>query len=146
MSVKSSVQRQNARMVDRIAPRMDEINAPEEGWLKTIRAALGMSGSHVAKRINVTRAAIYQAERNEREGAITLRQMEKLADAMGAKFVYAVVPDGSVNEVLERQAVYKATLQMGSETASLPPIKLREKIKSLASEILRERPIDFWDE
>lgn len=51
---------------------------PSERWLPTIRKALGMSGAQVAARMNVSRNAIYQAERN---GAITTKQMHKIAEA-----------------------------------------------------------------
>lgn len=62
---------------------LSSLKLPSEGWLAVLRKALGMSGAQVAERAHVSRNAIYQAERNECEGAITINQMQKFAKAMG---------------------------------------------------------------
>ena len=60
---------------------------PGDGWIATIRKALGMSGAALARRLGVTRARVSQAERAEREGGITLKEMDEFAAAMGCRFV-----------------------------------------------------------
>jgi predicted DNA-binding mobile mystery protein A len=95
MSVKETARQQYVRIADRAAKQLTNLQPPLEGWLTSLRKALGMSGAEVAKRMGVTRSAIYQAERNERDGAITINQMEKLAEAMGGRFVYAIVPEAA---------------------------------------------------
>jgi len=54
-----------------------------------MRKALGMSASHMAARLAVNRSAVYQAAQNERTKVISIGQMEKIAEAMGGRFVYA---------------------------------------------------------
>lgn len=39
---------------------------------------------------------------------ISIGQMEKIAEAMGGRFVYAIVPDRSVEEMISKQARRKA--------------------------------------
>ena len=92
----------------RAAQQLQALHQPRGGWLALVRHALGMSGAHVAARMGVTRNAIYQAERNEKDGAITIAQMRKIAAAMDATFIYAVVPKGSIEEVIRNQARRKA--------------------------------------
>ena len=151
MSVKDVAQRQNAKTVDTAAKLFGSLTAPKEGWVATVRKALGMSASHVAQRMGVTRAAIYQAERNERDGGISLKQMEKIAQSMGCKFVYAIVPDRRIEDVIYSQALDKATeitrrsnAHMALENQALPSSETDQEIKRLANQLARDMPSDFW--
>ena len=139
------------RIVDQAAEQVGGLQRPSEGWLVKLRKALGMSGSDVASRMGVSRAAIYQAERNERDGAITINQMQKIAEAMGGRFVYAVIPEGSVHEVIRDQArrkarerVRRASAQMALEEQSLSETLIEERIDDLADELARDFPSGFW--
>ena len=152
MTVKDTARKQYIRIVDGAARQLESMQKPSEGWLPVLRKALGMSGAEVAVRMGVSRNAIYQAERNEREGAITINQMQKLADAMGGRFVYAIVPDGSVDELIRAQALQKAesrvrraSAHMALEKQSLSSAQTRERIAALADELVRDMPPDFWD-
>ncbi len=150
-SVKDTAKRQYARTLNSAASQVADLKAPREGWISTMRKALGMSAPELAKRMGVTKPAIYQAERKERDGGVTLGHMERLAEAMGGKFVYAIVPDGQVEDILRDQArakaeavVRRASAQMALENQSLSSDQMREEIDRLAEQLLRERPSDFW--
>lgn len=153
MNVKDTARRQYGRIADRTAQQLSNVHQPKGGgWLSLMRHALGMSGTHVAARAGVSRNAIYQAERNERDGAITIAQMKKLAEAMDAEFVYAIVPKGSVEDVIRAQAlrkaesrVLRASAHMALESQSLPSEQTRQRIDSLAHELVRDMPSDFWE-
>jgi predicted DNA-binding mobile mystery protein A len=152
MSVKETARKQYVRIADRTAQQLATIQKPSDGWLATLRKALGMSGAEVAARVGVSRNAIYQAERNERDGAITINQMEKLAEAMGVRFVYAIVPEGSVQDVIRAQAyrkaearIRRASAHMALESQSLPSDQTRRKIDELAEQLMRDMPSDFWE-
>lgn len=149
--VKDTAMRQYARLLDRAARQLAPLQSPKEGWIAIMRKALGMSAPELARRMGVTKAAIYQAERKEREGGVTLRHMEKLAEALGGRFVYAIVPDESVEDALRAQArkkaesiIKRASAHMALEMQPLTREQTREEIDRLAEELLRERPSDFW--
>ncbi len=151
MTVRDTARKQYTRIVDRAAQQLASLQSPPEGWLATLRKALGMSGAEVAVRMAVSRNAVYQAERNERDGAITINQMQKLAEAMGGRFVYAIVPDGSVNDVIRAQArrkaearIRRASAHMALEMQSLPTDELRERIEALSDDLARDMPPGFW--
>lgn len=153
MSVKDTARKQYVRIVDHTAKQVGDLQMPSGGWLTMLRKALGMSGADVAKRMNVTRSAVYQAERNELDGAITLKQMKKLAEALGGRFIYTIVPDGSVEDVIRAQAyrkartrVLRASSHMALESQSLPKEQTQRKIQALAEDLVRKMPSDFWDE
>lgn len=152
MNVKDTARKQYMRIVDRTAQQLESVQKPSEGWLSVLRKALGMSGAEVAARMGVSRGAVYQAERNEREGAITINQMQKLAEAMGGRFVYAIVPEGSVEDVIRAQArrkaearIRRASAHMALEKQSLPSAQTRQRIEELADELVRDMPPDFWE-
>lgn len=152
MNVKDTARKQFVRIADRAAKQLGAIQKPPEGWLATMRKALGMSGAEVAARMNVSRSAIYQAERNERDGAITINQMQKLAEAMGGRFVYAIVPQGSIEDIIRTQArrkaearIRRASAHMALEKQSLPNAQTKQRIEELADELARDMPPDFWE-
>lgn len=152
MNVRETARRQYGRIVDQAAATGANLASPAQGWLFTLRKALGMSGSQVADRMGVTRAAVYQAERNERIGAITIAQMEKLAKAMGGRFIYAVVPNASVEAAMRQQArkkaearIFRASAHMALENQALPNDMLERRIEEAAEDLLRSLPADFWE-
>ena len=149
--VKDIARRQYARLIDRAAQQLAGLEVPREGWINIMRKALGISGPELARRLGVTRAAVYQAERKEREGGVTLHHMEALAEALGGHFVYAIVPAESIEDILLTQARKKAehvtrraSAHMALEMQALTPLQTDEEIERMARELLRERPADFW--
>ena len=150
-NVKDTVLRQYARIMNNAAQEVSSLKTPNEGWIKTMRKALGMSAPDLARHLGVTKPAIYQAERKERDQGITLKQMQRLANAMGGKFVYAIVPDGKIEDILHNQArakaksiVANASVHMALEDQLLSPELLQEEIERVATRLLIERPLDFW--
>ena len=138
--------------MERTSGQLRNLHQPKSGWLALLRHALGMSGAQVAARMGVSRNAIYQAEGNERDGAITIAQMRKMADAMNAEFVYALVPKSSVDDVIRTQALQKAEAlvrraraQMALESQSLSNEQTKQWIEDLADELVRNMPRDFWE-
>lgn len=153
MSVRNTVTRQYQAIVDCAARRLgDEPPAlPGEGWIATVRKALGMSGAQLAKRLGVTRARVSQAERAETDGGVTLRTMNTFAEAMGCRFVYAIVPEGRIEDVIEAQArkkagmlVARASSHMALESQSLSEAQNAEEIERIARELVRTMPSTFW--
>lgn len=141
-------QRRLARMIDRTARDLADVEIPEKGWIASMRRALGMSAEHVAQRKGVSRNAVYQAERSEKEGAVSLKQMENLAAAMGGRFVYAIVPDGRIEDMKYRQAQAKAGRLLRHEPGA-SEWSLEERVDWLddkAAELLHDMPSHFWDD
>jgi predicted DNA-binding mobile mystery protein A len=150
MSVKTVVQQQYQRIVDSAAS-FSALQTPPEGWLRTVRKALGMSGAQLAKKMKVTRARVAQAERAELDGAVTLKSLQTMAEAMGCRFVYAIVPPQRIEDVIMRQARKKAAALVGTasqhmalESQALPDDKIAQAVERLTREIAAEMPPDFW--
>ncbi|MEO3432936.1 mobile mystery protein A [Inquilinus sp. CAU 1745] len=153
MSVKQTALHQYQAMVNRVALRSASLRMPPEGWLRTVRKALGMSGAQLARRMGVTRARIAKIEQAELDGGVTLRSMQATAEAMGCRFVYAIVPPRAVEDVIQGQARKKAAAivasasgHMALEDQALPEEKMEQEISRIAGDLLHEMPSDFWDD
>jgi predicted DNA-binding mobile mystery protein A len=152
MNVKDTAKMQYVQIVNRTAEQITSVKTPAEGWLSMFRKALGMTGADVAARSGVSRNAIYQAERNERDGVITLNQMHKLAEAMGGHLVYAIVPkERRVEEIIQAQAhrkaqarIMRASEHITFEQKSLTREQTKMLVANLTNELMRNMPPDFW--
>ncbi|WP_424969577.1 helix-turn-helix domain-containing protein [Dinoroseobacter sp. S76] len=140
--------RRLARMIDASAKQMGNVERPEKGWIASVRYALGMSAEQVAKRKGVSRNAVYQAERSELDGGVSINQMQRLAAAMGGRFVYAIVPDERIEDLLYRQALKKAKhfIQEEPDSAKWSNDDRQDWIEDKAAELLHDFPTDFWDD
>ena len=152
MNVKDTAKMQYVQIVNRTAEQTESLKIPAQGWLAIFRKALGMSGADVAARSGVSRNAVYQAERNERDGAITMNQMHKLAEAMGGHLIYAIVPnEGRVEEIIRAQAhrkaqarIMRASVHMALEQQSLTSEQTKIRVDHLTDELMRNMPPNFW--
>ena len=152
MTVKTIVQKQYQRIVDATVSHA-ALRTPPEGWLRTVRKALGMSGAQLAKKMGVTRARIAQAEQSELSGGATLKSMQAAAAAMGCRFVYAVVPEKRIEDLIVAQARKKAEALVGTaskhmalESQTLTDKKIAGEIERLTREIARDMASDFWSD
>jgi predicted DNA-binding mobile mystery protein A len=151
MTVKKVARQQYRDIVDRAARHAVALRMPPEGWLRTARKALQMSGAQLAKKMNVTRARVAQAEEAELTGGVTLKSMRAAAEAMGCRFVYAIVPPKRTQDIIMAQARKKATSVVGTasehmalESQTLSKEQIAQEVARLTREIASEMPPDFW--
>ena len=63
-----------------------------KSWIRAVREQHNMLGKQLAKKMQVSPARISVLEKDEQRGAVTLKMMQKAADALDCDFVYAFVP------------------------------------------------------
>lgn len=124
---------------------------PKGGWARTIRSALGMSTAALARRLGIAASSVRQLEKSEADGAITLRSLEKLADALNCDVRYALVPRKPLPEVLLDRArdVAKSNVDPVAHTMALEAQGVSEEhrhreIEIWARHILRGSRRDLW--
>ncbi|WP_337996102.1 mobile mystery protein A [Oleispirillum naphthae] len=151
MGLRQLVQRQYRMLVEAAAERASGVETPPEGWLRTVRKALGMSGAQMAARLGVTRARVAQAEAAEVSGRVTLRTMWEMADALDCRLVYALVPRQPIDQIILVQArrkarslVKNAGLHMALESQGLSSRQSSDEEERLARELAIAMPSDFW--
>jgi predicted DNA-binding mobile mystery protein A len=77
---------------------------PSNGWIHAIRAALGMTSVALAKRLGMTDAGLRHLEKAERDEAITLATLRKVATALDCELKYALIPRQPLEDVLNERA------------------------------------------
>jgi predicted DNA-binding mobile mystery protein A len=78
--------------------------APNGGWIRAVREALGMTATQFAERADVTRQTAHQYEKNEIDGSIRIDTMRRAAEILECQFLYAFVPKTSFDEIVREQA------------------------------------------
>ena len=153
MKIKKVISRQYREKVNEAGRGVRNLTTPPEGWIRTARKALGMSVAQLAKRLGVTRAHVNQTEKAELSGRVTLKTMEKWAECMGYRFVYAIVPEKEVEVILAKRAKKKAVRMveesgkhMALEGQGLPKEQIAFEVDRLQTELMNEMPSDFWDD
>lgn len=137
------------RLDDRLAPVANVVGErPPHGWVRAIRDALGMSTSDVARRMGITASRVHAIERAEATGAVKLSTLERAAEALGCRVVYALVPtEQSLDDAVTAQAQAKAAqlLDRASHTMRLEDQATEgddEALKDLARHLATRR--DLW--
>ncbi len=87
--------------VKHMEERFSDVVWPTEGWIKTLRQALNMSGAQLSRRLGVTRGLISKTEKAELSGGVSLKKMHDMAQAMNCRFVYAIVPETDIDNILK---------------------------------------------
>ncbi len=72
--------------------------------MRAIRDALGMSGVQLAARLSVRPQSVDALEKSEIAGTVRLATLRKAAEAMECTLVYALVPKGTLEEVVAARA------------------------------------------
>jgi len=145
-----------AAQIDRKLPTLQQSakhlrNArPVGGWIRAIRRALGMSTSALGRRLNLAQQSVVQLERNEKTETITLASLRRVAEALDADLVYAIIPRNNLRESIsarsreiatERIAPIAQTMKL--ESQGLADNELKERIEELARELERH-PRELW--
>lgn len=142
------------RQLDDRLSRVRELSVldpPPDGWVRTLRQALGMTSEQLADRMGVTRQAVLQLEGAEQRKTATWTSLRKAADAMDCEVVYAVVPRGSLNQVLLRQGrkqaerhVTRIAHSMKLDAHVVGPSEQERQVEELAAHLAAERSRGLW--
>ena len=85
------------------------------GLLRAVRLALRVEVGEIAGKMGVYRSAVFEMETREPKNTITLRSMSRMAEAMGCKMVYGIVPkDGKKLEELAEERLWAGVLGTGT--------------------------------
>jgi predicted DNA-binding mobile mystery protein A len=107
----------------------------------------------LAKRLGVQQPRVIELEKGEASGNITVQSLERAAEAMGCRLVYALVPLNPITDTIEERASRLATQKLASveQTMRLEAQEVLDKTSQkeahqhLVNELLR-RPARLWDE
>lgn len=153
MVKKASLKRLQITDALRLVASANGVRVPPGGWLRTVREALEMTQTQLARRLSITRQSLQDLERAEAEGRITLQSLERVARALDCRLAYAVVPEtGSLDDIRARraEAVADRLLKPTSHSMKLEDQGVSERErkrqrKLLIENLLRESPRKLWE-
>lgn len=141
------------RQLDTALAHTSVPDRPVRGWVHAIRTALGMTQAQLGRRIGVTRQSVASLEANEVGWTASLGSLQRAADALGCDLQYTLVPRTPLAEMLLLQARRKAdrrlrrvNISQGLEASAVSDSAMVIAIEDLASDLVRERPGDFWSD
>ena len=112
-----------------------------------------MTTRQLAERLGMKQPSLVELENSEAAGNITVKSLERAAEAMGCRVVYALVPTKPLIETIKERAsqLAKQKLAAVEQTMRLENQELhgqasqKEAERRLIEELLR-RPARLWDE
>lgn len=131
----------------------NSLTRPPRGWVRAIREALGMTTAQLARRLGVSQPRAVAIEKAEARGAITLDSLERAAQALDCRLVYALVPRKSLDALIEDRADFLARKHLAAaqhsmalEAQSVDPADEREQLKRLIQRLIEQAGSELWEE
>ena len=151
MDKKKLIREQLEISLQRLAP-LHSVSAPQKGWVRAIRNALGMTAKQLASRLGVTQQAVARIEKKELAGSVAIKTMRRVAECLDCVFVCGFVPRVSLEATLRKQAQKIAAIRLAqaSQTMSMEDQALstreNEKVLSeMVDELVATLPSNLWD-
>ena len=125
---------------------------PPRGWLKAIREALGMTTGQLGQRLGVVQSRVVAIEQAEAKGTITLNSLEKAAQVLNCRLVYALVPQHSLEDtvkdrasLLAKKRLKSASHTMALEAQSVDEADEGEQFKHLIRQLVDKGGSALWE-
>jgi len=139
------LERERARAIAKLDKEQSRFRAAarktpaREGWLRDIRQALGVQVPELSRKLGIHRSEIYREEEREVEKRISLWTLERIADALDCRLVYAVIPKRGSFEDLSLRRAWRVLLAeeetLGADGRDVRSLRDRlNKLKRLAGE------------
>lgn len=153
MNKSHKLSKSKRRVLDQKLSHLSKLSLiiPKNGWVKATREALGLTTAQLGERMGIAPSNITILENREITKKTSLETVERAAQAMGCKFVYAIVPDTSLENIVRAQAMKSAKAltqevhhHMKLEKQKVNPEAEKEQIRELAEEILSKMDSRLW--
>jgi predicted DNA-binding mobile mystery protein A len=126
---------------------------PPKGWVRAIRDALGMTTAQLARRIGVSQPRVVELEQAEVSGAMTLRSLQRAAEALDCRLVYALIPQRPLGERIRERAQALAARHSGAieqsmllEDQAVDDAQMSRQLHRQRVEDLLRNPARLWDD
>lgn len=138
--------------LERFRPLIDS-QPPRHGWVRAIREALGMTNVQLAKRLKIKAPqSVEDMQKYEASGTIKLQTLRKLAEALGCRLVYVMVPPKPLAEIrLDRarmvaaRRLQRVAHSMRLEAQGVTDSEEARELERLVHELLAGNPKRLWE-
>lgn len=142
LTMNRNTRRGDRRILDNRFKKLPATTAfvtPKQGWIKSIRESLGMSANDLGARLGITRQSVLTLEISESKGRAGMDSLKRAAEAMDCSFVYAFIPNSSLEEFVSKQIekVVAEKIKKVSHTMKLEGQSV-ELVDSVYADLLKE--------
>jgi predicted DNA-binding mobile mystery protein A len=110
-----------------------------------------MTAAQLGDQIGVSKQAVIRTEENEARDAVTLKTLQRIAEAMDCSLYYAIVPKKSLEATVWERAhavaeeqVSKTDQTMRLEDQALLPEDRKAQVDDLADELVKHDVRALW--
>lgn len=142
--------RQLDKKFDAIKKVIDE-DVPQKGWIYEIRNALKLTFGHLSGRIGISAPTIKVFENSEMKGTITLNSLRKFAESVNCKLIYAIVPNESLEKIIDNQIdkvaigiVRRTSHSMNLENQNINSEEEKKQVEELKMELKVKFSKKLW--
>ena len=125
---------------------------PQQGWIKTVREALGLSARQLGEKAGIDQSRISRLENAEKDGSLKLSSLQKVAKGLNMRFIYGFVSENTLEEMVRSQArkialrrLKQLNNTMRLEKQELSDEEQKKALEDMIEKILVDQPKDFWD-
>ena len=129
-----------------------KFSSARDGWIRMIRDALGISARQLAAKLGISQPTLAKIEKSELKRAVSLKTLDRIAEAIDCKVVYAFVPNDSFEQLVHRRAlqasselVKRVSHTMELEKQGISRQKQEVQIQALAEEMSRNLSKNLWE-
>lgn len=123
------------------------------GWINAVRVSLGMSLAQMGKKMKMTAQGVRELENREVNGSISLKNLDKAAQALGLKLNYGFYnPGKNLEEIMNHNArgaaekiVMRTHRIMRLEDQANSKSRLKRAIKEKTIELAGKKAKSIWD-
>jgi len=131
---------------------LSNVSPPRRGWIRAIQEALGITNVQLAKRLGVRPQTIEDMQGYEVSGTIKLETLRKLAEALGCRVVYAVVPPVPLEDTrrnrareIARRQIQRVSHTMKLEDQGISSTEEERQLEILVQKLLAGNPKKLWE-
>lgn len=136
------------------AQKLTYIERPPQGWLRTIREALGMGRAQLSRKMGISPQAIENAEKSEIADTISLKTLRNMATSLNCRLIYIIIPEEPLQKMVEKKIEEKAVAiaksinhSMKLEDQGTSTEELCEQIKDIVKELKGRKNISIiWED
>jgi predicted DNA-binding mobile mystery protein A len=141
MEVQNTIRALRRHQLDKQLSKYKNMPKFKLGNIREIRDALGMTSAQLAGRIGVAQSGVSKMEKSELEKSISLKTLERAAEALGCELAYVFVPRVSLEQAVLNQA-HKRITALSENLFRHMAIELQEPDEEQREQFLA----DFADE
>lgn len=131
----------------------DDFARPPRGWIKAIREALGITTAQLGKRLGVSQPRVTEIEKGEVSETITLDSLQRAANALDCRLMYALVPRRPLETLIEERATKVAMRRlistshsMALEAQSVARDDEQEQLRQLVQKLMERSASSLWED